>query len=84
MGMLVENMQVFVRVVELGSLSAAGRQLRLSPAVVSHRLQQLENHLGVRLLNRTTRQVQPTEQGAAYLRGVPGGAGGGGARGERR
>lgn len=66
MAMLLENMQVFVRVVELGSLSAAGRHLRLSPAVVSHRLQQLESHLGVRLLNRTTRQVQPTEQGAAY------------------
>ena len=66
MAMLLENMQVFARVVELGSLSAAGRHLRLSPAVVSHRLQQLENHLGVRLLNRTTRQVQPTEQGAAY------------------
>ncbi len=66
MAMLLENMQVYVRVVELGSLSAAGRHLRLSPAVVSHRLQQLENHLGVRLLNRTTRQVQPTEQGAAY------------------
>ncbi len=66
MAMLLENMQVFTRVVELGSLSAAGRHLRLSPAVVSHRLQQLENHLGVRLLNRTTRQVQPTEQGAAY------------------
>lgn len=66
MAMLLENMQVFARVVELGSLSAAGRHLRLSPAVVSHRLQQLEGHLGVRLLNRTTRQVQPTEQGAAY------------------
>jgi DNA-binding transcriptional LysR family regulator len=66
MAMLLENMQVFTRVVELGSLSAAGRHLRLSPAVVSHRLQQLENHLGVRLLNRTTRQVQPTEHGAAY------------------
>ncbi|MEK0082398.1 LysR family transcriptional regulator [Benzoatithermus flavus] len=63
---LLENMQVFTRVVELGSLSAAGRHLRLSPAVVSHRLQQLEQHLGVRLLNRTTRQVQPTEQGAAF------------------
>jgi DNA-binding transcriptional LysR family regulator len=64
--MLIENMRVFVRVVELGSLSAAGRHLRLSPAVVSHRLQQLENHLGVRLLNRTTRQLQTTEQGAAF------------------
>ena len=72
MGMLVENMQVFVRVVELGSLSAAGRHLRLSPAVVSHRLQQLEGHLGVRLLNRTTRQVQPTEQGAAFYEAATG------------
>ena len=63
---LLENIRVFVRVVELGSLSAAGRHLRLSPAVVSHRLQQLEQHLGARLLNRTTRQVQPTEQGQAY------------------
>lgn len=63
---LLENMRVFVRVVELGSLSAAGRHLRLSPAVVSHRLQQLELHLGVRLLNRTTREVQTTEQGAAF------------------
>jgi len=63
---LLENIRVFVRVVELGSLSAAGRQMRLSPAVVSHRLQQLEGHLGTRLLNRTTRQVQPTEHGLAY------------------
>lgn len=63
---LLENIRVFVRVVELGSLSAAGRHLRMSPAVVSHRLQQLEHHLGVRLLNRTTRQVQATEQGAAF------------------
>jgi DNA-binding transcriptional LysR family regulator len=63
---LLENIRVYVRVVELGSLSAAGRHLRLSPAVVSHRLQQLETHLGVRLLNRTTRQVQPTEHGLAF------------------
>ena len=63
---LLENISVFARVVELGSLSAAGRDLRLSPAVVSHRLQQLERHLGVRLLNRTTRQVQPTEHGVAF------------------
>jgi DNA-binding transcriptional LysR family regulator len=63
---LLENIRVFVRVVELGSFSAAGRDLRLSPAVVSHRIQQLEGHVGVRLLNRTTRQVQPTEQGMLY------------------
>ncbi len=63
---LLENIKVFVRVVELGSFSAAGRNMRLSPAVVSHRIQQLEGHVGVRLLNRTTRQVQPTEQGMLY------------------
>ncbi|MDD3446896.1 MAG: LysR family transcriptional regulator [Zavarzinia sp.] len=63
---LIENIKVFVRVLELGSLSAAGRDMQLSPAVVSHRLQQLETHLGVRLLNRTTRRVQPTEHGSAF------------------
>ncbi|MDE1146947.1 MAG: LysR family transcriptional regulator [Azospirillaceae bacterium] len=63
---LLENMQVFVRVVELGSLSAAGRNLRMSPALVSHRIQQLEAHLGARLLNRTTRQLQATETGQIF------------------
>lgn len=63
---LLENIRVFVRVVEQDSMSAAGRLLRLSPAVVSHRIQSLESHLGVRLLNRTTRKVQPTEQGLAF------------------
>ncbi|KAA0594791.1 DNA-binding transcriptional LysR family regulator [Azospirillum lipoferum] len=63
---LLENMRIFVRVVELGSLSAAGRNLRMSPAMVSHRIQQLETHLGVRLLNRTTRQLQATETGMDF------------------
>ncbi|MEA1672358.1 LysR family transcriptional regulator [Nitrospirillum sp. BR 11163] len=63
---LLENMQVFVRVVDLGSLSAAGRNLRMSPALVSHRIQQLEAHLGARLLNRTTRQLQATETGLVF------------------
>ena len=63
---LLENIRVFVRVVEQDSMSAAGRLLRLSPAVVSHRIQSLESHLGVRLLNRTTRRVQPTEQGLSF------------------
>ncbi|MDZ5650498.1 LysR family transcriptional regulator [Nitrospirillum sp. BR 11828] len=63
---LLENMQVFVRVVDLGSLSAAGRNLRMSPALVSHRIQQLEAHLGARLLNRTTRQLQATETGQIF------------------
>src|SRR3954469_17470847 len=63
------NIRAFVRVVELGGLSAAGRNLRLSPAVISHRLQQLEEQLGVRLLNRTTRQGQVTEQGRLFYEG---------------
>lgn len=66
---LLENMRIFVRVVELGSLSAAGRNLRMSPAMVSHRIQQLETHLGVRLLNRTTRQLQATEAGVEFYQG---------------
>ena len=66
---LLENIRVFVRVVELGSLSAAGRDLRLSPAVASHRMKELERYVGVRLFNRTTRQLQPTEQGLAFYDG---------------
>ncbi len=62
----VDDMTIFVRVVERGSLSAAGRELRLSPAVVSARITKLEARLGVRLLNRTTRTVNPTEEGRLY------------------
>lgn len=66
----LDNVAVFVRVVELGTLSAAGRDLRLSPAVASHRIKELEKHLGVRLFNRTTRQVSPTEHGRAFYEGA--------------
>jgi len=62
----VDDMTIFVRVVERASLSAAGRELRLSPAVVSSRIGKLEARLGVRLLNRTTRTVNPTEEGSLY------------------
>ncbi len=62
----LENIAVFIRVVELGSFSAAGRSLRLSPAVVSYRIQCLEKHLGCRLFNRTTRKLKPTEQGLVF------------------
>jgi DNA-binding transcriptional LysR family regulator len=66
---LLENIRVFVRVVELGSLSAAGRHMRVSPAVASHRMKELEKHVGVRLFNRTTRQLSPTEQGQLFYEG---------------
>jgi len=62
----VENILVFIRVVELGSFTAAGRSLRMSPAVVAYRIQALEEHLGCRLFNRTTRKLSPTEHGRAF------------------
>ena len=65
-----ENIRTFVRVYELGSMSAAGRDLRISPAVTSARISQLEEHLGVRLFQRTTRSLTPTEQGQAFYGGA--------------
>ena len=63
---LLENIRVLTRAVELGSFSAAGRNLRLSPAIVSHRIASLERHLGCRLFNRTTRKMRLTEQGRVF------------------
>lgn len=65
-----DNIRTFVRVYELGSMSAAGRDLRISPAVTSSRISQLEEHLGVRLFQRTTRSLTPTEQGQSFYRGA--------------
>lgn len=65
----LENVRTFVRVYELGSMSAAGRDLRISPAVTSSRISLLESHLGIRLFQRTTRNLTPTEQGKAFYRG---------------
>ncbi len=66
----LNNIRMFVRVVELGSLSAAGRDLRASPAVASNRIKELEKHLGVRLFNRTTRKLTTTEHGQIFYRGA--------------
>lgn len=66
----VNNLKTFVRVYELGSMSAAGRDLRVSPAVSSSRISELEKHLGVRLFNRTTRNLKPTEQGELFYKGA--------------
>ncbi|MED5621507.1 LysR family transcriptional regulator [Ideonella sp. BN130291] len=63
----LQSMRVFAKVVELGSLAAAARELDLSPAVVTRLLADLEAHLNVRLLNRTTRRLALTEVGEAYL-----------------
>ncbi len=66
----LDNVRTFVRVYELGSMSAAGRDLRISPAVTSSRISQLEEHLSVRLFQRTTRSLTPTEHGKAFYGGA--------------
>ncbi|MBO0344244.1 LysR family transcriptional regulator [Roseibium limicola] len=62
----LKSVKVFTSVVEYGSLSAAGRQLGLSPASVSRHINDLENGLGIRLLNRTSRRLSLTEAGQLY------------------
>ena len=62
----LELMQTFVRVVEAGSFSAAAERMIVAKSVVSRRIQELEAHLGVRLLNRTTRRLSLTESGRHY------------------
>lgn len=65
--MNLDDLALFATVVEAGSLSAAARRLRLSKAAVSDRLRRLEERLGARLLDRSTRRLSPTEAGrAAY------------------
>ena len=58
----------FVQVVERGGFTAAGRALNLPKSTLSHRIQRLESELGVRLLNRTSRQVAPTQAGEEFYR----------------
>lgn len=60
------SLTAFVRVVDSGGFSAAGRRLNMSTTMVSNHIQALEDRLGARLLNRTTRKVSLTEVGKAY------------------
>ena len=62
----VSSMLSFVKVVDTGGFGAAARQLNLSASVVTTRVKSIEERLGVRLLNRTTRSVSLTEAGRAY------------------
>ncbi len=59
-------MRVFTRIVELGGFAKAADSLQMPRASVTVLIKQLEAHLGVQLLHRTTRQVSPTLDGAAY------------------
>ncbi|MGF1609540.1 MAG: LysR family transcriptional regulator [Kiloniellales bacterium] len=62
----LSELEVFVRVVQAGSFSAAARELGLTPSAVSKQIARLEDRLGARLLNRTTRRVSVTEVGSAF------------------
>jgi DNA-binding transcriptional LysR family regulator len=64
------SMTVFAKAVELGSFSAAGEAMHMSSQLVGKHVQTLEQHLGVRLLNRTTRRHHLTEIGASYYERV--------------
>jgi DNA-binding transcriptional LysR family regulator len=63
-------MRVFARVIEQGSFARAARELALSPAVVTRLVADLEEHLGARLINRTTRRLSLTDSGELYLERV--------------
>ncbi len=63
----INELRTFQRVLALGSLSAAARDLGVGLAVVSKRLMTLERRAGVRLINRTTRSLSPTDEGLALL-----------------
>jgi DNA-binding transcriptional LysR family regulator len=60
------EMEIFARVIETGTFSAAARQLKIGQPAVSKAVAALEERLGVRLLARSTRRLAPTEAGMAY------------------
>ncbi|HEU4406712.1 MAG TPA: LysR family transcriptional regulator [Polyangiaceae bacterium] len=64
----IEEIEVFLAAAEKGSLSAAARDLKLTPSAVSKQIARLEARLGVRLLNRTTRRLVLTPEGDRYCR----------------
>ena len=60
------SMTAFVKVVDVGGFAAAARKLDMSPSMVTTHVRALEERLGVRLLNRSTRRISLTEVGQAY------------------
>lgn len=64
----LDGIAAFARVVDSGSFSAAARRHNISKSAISAHVQRLEERLGIRLLNRTTRRLSLTEAGAAYYR----------------
>ncbi len=68
----LHSMRVFARVVDEGSFAKAAREMKLSAAVVTRLVADLEDHLGARLINRTTRRLALTDIGELYLERVRG------------
>lgn len=67
---MLNNLTLFLMIIEKGGLSAAGRELGLSPASVSERLSMLEAYYGVTLLTRTTRSISLTDEGRTLAEGA--------------
>lgn len=63
----LKSMSMFVRVAELGSFSAAARQLGIARSIVTRHIAQLESELGIKLITRSTRRLTLTSAGSAYL-----------------
>ena len=68
--MLGDDERLFLRVVESGSLKSAAAAIRMDPSTVSRRIAALEDRLGVRLLQRSTRGSRPTDVGTRYFEGL--------------
>src|SRR5258708_38586298 len=68
--MILDNLALFLRIVEKGGLASAGRELGLSPASVSERLGALEKYYGAALLHRTTRAISLTDEGRLLAEGA--------------
>ena len=66
----ISNLDIFARVARTGNMSAAGREMGLSPAVVPKRVSLLEERLGARLFQRTTRHLTLTKTGEGYFKRV--------------
>lgn len=68
--MELENLVIFVDVMKKGSFAAVARDKNLAPSTISRAISNLEDELGLRLLNRTTRQIKATEAGNVYFQQI--------------
>jgi DNA-binding transcriptional LysR family regulator len=63
----ISVLQIFMEVIRQGSFAAVARERNIDPSSVSRAIASLEQELGVKLLQRTTRQISPTEAGTIYF-----------------